>query len=353
MHFCILPGPPGAFSFVGMLNKEKAMRHTLIALAAIFPLACSGTDPDPAPGHTHALADQATFPPGHPGTNQMLIGNTGEQPGATDDGAFRTECAYSHMSYDDPIVFPGQPGAAHLHTFFGNKGTDAHSTYNSLRTSGRSTCKGGIVNRSAYWIPTLLDEGGQPKAPDWSIFYYKQGYQIRDPNAINRIPNGLRMIAGSANKTAPVGFAEHAYWTCEGTNVGHHEGIVDCPVGDLILMTVVFPQCWNGRDIDSPDHKSHMAYPEDQACPASHPVAIPVISLNVGWRRTSGMNVSALKISSDHYDTSRQRPGLSVHGDWFDGWEPAIKDTFVDHCVRRQVDCHAHLLGDGRELLGP
>ena len=36
-----------------------------------------------------------------------------------------------------------------------------------------------------------------------------------------------------------------------------------------------FPQCWNGRDLDSADHKSHMAYPVNAACPSTHPVPVP------------------------------------------------------------------------------
>ena len=60
---------------------------------------------------------------------------------APDDvGAFRMTCKPSHNAYDDPIVFPGRPGAAHLHTFFGNTRADAFSTYASLRTTGESTC---------------------------------------------------------------------------------------------------------------------------------------------------------------------------------------------------------------------
>ena len=49
-------------------------------------------------------------------------------------GAFRTYCAQSHMLADDPIVAPGQPGAAHLHTFFGNTGAGASSTASPPRT---------------------------------------------------------------------------------------------------------------------------------------------------------------------------------------------------------------------------
>src|SRR5262249_1068020 len=52
---------------------------------------------------------------------------------------FVVECPFSHRLADDPIVDPGQPGASHLHDFFGNIGVDASSTYASLRSTG-TTC---------------------------------------------------------------------------------------------------------------------------------------------------------------------------------------------------------------------
>src|SRR5688500_16593378 len=48
-------------------------------------------------------------------------------------GVFATLCRFSHEAPDDPIVFPGQAGKSHLHTFFGNRTTSAASTYESLR----------------------------------------------------------------------------------------------------------------------------------------------------------------------------------------------------------------------------
>lgn len=33
-----------------------------------------------------------------------------------------------------------------------------------------------------------------------------------------------------------------------------------CPVG--IMVNQRFPTCWDGVNLDSPDHMSHMAYPE-------------------------------------------------------------------------------------------
>ena len=41
---------------------------------------------------------------------------------------FFTDCLPSHRAPDDPIVYPKQPGASHLHDFFGNETTNAFST---------------------------------------------------------------------------------------------------------------------------------------------------------------------------------------------------------------------------------
>ncbi|HAE99910.1 MAG TPA: hypothetical protein DCG63_01275, partial [Methylophilaceae bacterium] len=65
-------------------------------------------------------------------------------------GEFRIGCDYAKMAPDDPIVYPSVPGASHLHTFFGNVDVSAYSTNDSLRTSGNTTCAGGIANRSGY-----------------------------------------------------------------------------------------------------------------------------------------------------------------------------------------------------------
>jgi hypothetical protein len=47
--------------------------------------------------------------------------------------------------------------------------------------------------------------------------------------------------------------------------------------------------CWDGKNLDSPDHKSHVAYPESGTfetggtCPKSHPVKIPQILYETIW----------------------------------------------------------------------
>ncbi|MFT4283523.1 MAG: discoidin domain-containing protein, partial [Protaetiibacter sp.] len=68
---------------------------------------------------------------------------------------FQANCTFSHILPDDPIVFPGQPGASHSHTFVGNTSTNAFSTPETLLASGDSTCT-VPQDDSSYWFPTLF-----------------------------------------------------------------------------------------------------------------------------------------------------------------------------------------------------
>jgi hypothetical protein len=256
------------------------------------------------------------------------------------------------VAKDDPIVFPNQPGKAHLHLFFGNTGINAGSTNDSLHSSGNSTCVGGIANRSSYWIPALIDTGNGNKvlAPQSAIFYYKTGYGGVDPRTITVPPAQLRMIAGDAKTSTNVDDSTH--WGCLNRYIGNFQSIpTECTPDDDLNATVIFPQCWDGRNMDSADHKSHMAYTlsEQRGCPSSHPVAIPEISINVRFDITPSSDVSKWRLSSDMYGTD-QPGGYSLHGDWMNGWNEDVIGSFVRNCDNAVVDCHASLLGDGREI---
>jgi hypothetical protein len=275
-------------------------------------------------------------------------------PGGTGD--FRTQCLFSHMSFDDPIVYPGQPGKSHLHTFIGNTGANANSTAASLASSGNSTCRGGTINRTAYWFPTLVDtRDGTPISPRTVIVYYKQGALIADATSIKAMPDGLRMVAGDPKNSVvrdfdygvPTGFSCISDTTGEGTKWLHP--MPPCGIGSSLWSRVLFPQCWDGVNLDSPDHRSHMTYPSGPVCPATHPVAIPEITVNALYTVSDPAAVSRWRLASDVYaKASPAAPaGLSSHGDWFNGWKPDIVARWVKNCDQAVKDCQAHMLGDG------
>ncbi|AKJ27182.1 DUF1996 domain-containing protein [Caldimonas brevitalea] len=333
-------------------SNEVFGRDPLVGVGKVCEVnrASPGTPP-PAPnphaGHGPTIND-ALIPTGSAGIAEDRLYPTSERPAASDVGAFRTVCEFSHMAYDDPLVYPGQPGRSHLHVFFGNTGVNAHSTADSIAYSGNSTCRGGTVNRSAYWVPAMIDtREGRPLKPMDSNFYYKSGYYGVPPRNINAIPQGLRMIAGNAQNDGPQG--PHRY-KCVGDGVDpmYSQSIPNCPAGSELWLEIDFPQCWDGRNLDSADHKSHVAY-ANGSCPATHPVALPVITFNIRYMVTEAGAPLRWRLSSDMYDPSKPG-GYSAHADWWNGWKPDIMDTWIRHCVQPGLDCHSHLLGDGRMM---
>ena len=69
-------------------------------------------------------------------------------------GGFGVQCGFTHMSMDDPIVYPSQPGMGHMHAFYGNKSTDAYSTRKNLLAAG-TTCT-DKKDKAAIWAPTAF-----------------------------------------------------------------------------------------------------------------------------------------------------------------------------------------------------
>ena len=274
-----------------------------------------------------------------------------KEAGNFTNGDFRIRCDYSHMLNDDPIVKPNQPGASHLHTFFGNSGANASSTNESLMKTGTSTCDGGVMNRSAYWVPTVIDtRSATPIAPSGGNFYYKTG----DATNIKMPPIGLRMIAGDM-KASSIQPDNKLVWWCGDKNDNNVSGnlgyIPACAVGNHLMAIVRFPNFWDGVNLDSATHKSHVSYIHDSA----HPVMIPDITFNIRYDINPGDDTTKWRLSSDMYSTSIPG-GYSLHGDYMFGWTNDPKtgknfaQIFTDECLKTALNCGNTLLGDGRQF---
>lgn len=290
----------------------------------------------------------ATIPTAAVGSSTFDVRQTGAQPYRDNDGtgAFRTMCKRSHFNRDDSLVYPGQSGRAHLHMYWGNTASDANSTAESIRTSGNSTCGGGIANRSTYWVPAMIDTSdGSVIDMSYADVYYKTGYSGIKNEQIKPIPRGLRMIAGDMLKTTKDQWFSYHDFVCEAN--GKRETAIPggCTSGQL-LMQISFPQCWNGRDLTAPDNKSHMAYASG-SCPASHPVPLPTISYIVHFPIPAGRNTSNWRLSSDNYIG---QGGNSIHADWINGWDDTLPAVWTGLIINRGLSGGSYMLGDGRVL---
>jgi hypothetical protein len=301
--------------------------------------------PAPSTGGSTTTVNASLIPAAAGGSPDRRIRNSGEMPYRDPDGmgAFRTVCQYSHMNFDDPLVYPGQPGRAHLHVFFGNTAVTGNSTPESIRTTGNGSCRGGIVNRSAYWAPALIDtRTGAPIRPaaDADI-YYKTGYALFGQNsAVQAFPVGFRMIAGDAKSQVQ---QRHTYFECH-TN-GQTGGIPSCAGGEL-RQIIEFPQCWDGVNLSSPDHRSHIVYANNGSCPATHPAHMPEITMIIKYN-VPASGASTWRLSSD---INGAPAGSSNHGDWVNGWEQEVLETFVSRVIRQGLSGGSHIVGDGRTI---
>ena len=297
-------------------------------------------------------------------------------------GIFRINCDFSHSSYNDPIVFPGQEGAAHLHRFYGHTEVDHLTTVESLYSTGSSTCQGGELNRSAYWVPALLTPhtndaewaavpavvGGDDVAHE--VFYYSAA--VDDLDSIQPIPAGLRMVAGDPSAT-PDNPQDTSIvrWHCQSweandrTNPQFSATIPECEAPDRLRLDIFFPSCWNGTDLDSADHTSHMSYPVQEVidgttttvCPDSHPVPIIRPSYHYAFGVKPAVfdpetaSSSRWRLSSDAYTvTSELDGGASIHADWFNGWHPEVMEAILETCIQDALDCHDGNLANGFRL---
>ena len=61
---------------------------------------------------------------------------------------------------------------------------------------------------------------------------------------------------------------------------------LDANCKDGLRLELMFPSCWNGKDTQADDHKSHVAYPDQVMngnCPDSHPVRLPGLLFETIW----------------------------------------------------------------------
>lgn len=243
-------------------------------------------------------------------------------PPRTQYHEFQANCEVSHRAMDDPIVAFGRPGASHDHTFIGNKSTNAFSTLASLELAG-TTCT-DTADKSAYWIPTLFDHGVAVR-PTTVIVYYKSG--VIDYRTVRPFPRGMQLLFGDAMNQDPA--RSTTSWSC-----GRSTSRVlptSCPPGTKLIARLIAPSCWDGRHLRADDHRSHVVYPLSGRCPATHPVAIPMLEYKVPY-----------PVRGDHLQLRlASGGGPSFHADFVAAWQPGRQRRLVTHCINQGRQCDA------------
>ncbi|KAI0039451.1 hypothetical protein FA95DRAFT_1577588 [Auriscalpium vulgare] len=238
----------------------------------------------------------------------------------------------------DPIVSPGV-ASSHAHTIMGGKNIGVSSTFSTMRASSCTTCK-VKDDLSAYWTQQLyyqfpnktyasVDHGGM-------LVYYLQRNGAGE--TVQAFPDGLRMVAGNPylrNYTATPE-ANAITFNCldysqPAQAETHGFGNTKCPDG--LRIQVFFPGCWNGKDLDSADHKSHMAYPsnvDSGSCPSTHPVHLVSIFYELYY---SVDPFNKLNDGGRFVLANGDPTGYGSHGDFLNGWDSSVLSRAVQTCT--------------------
>ncbi len=338
--------PGGTHTVYLVMHSDQSMDFVnvnwfLFGTAPAGPTpSASATSPSAPTPPTATAAPPSTPPAGPPATGWVDVDQAAWQQelatfhgiaplpipaGTTMVSEFHTDCAVSGEAPDDPIVFPGMPGASHLHTFFGPSVNASTHPADLLAAPTNCNAPG---DHAAYWVPTLKLNGVPVKIKSFRAYY---GARVTDPSIVVPFPPGLVMVQGDPKRqvATPAG-ASGQFWCAGSAEIGRSADgnwPVCAPGGNLIYQ-LVFQDCWDGKHIDSPDHKSHMGPMQNGACTGAYPVAIPNLSLMVNYDSLGG---DGLILSS----------GLasSMHGDFMNAWDPTKLSALVKICIDAHAKC--------------
>ncbi|WP_354638353.1 DUF1996 domain-containing protein [Kitasatospora camelliae] len=262
-------------------------------------------------------------------------------------GSFSSRCGRNenrHLNPDNVIVAPGvSNGAHHMHDYVGNKITDGFSSNNKLAGAG-TTCSNG--DQSTYYWPVLrlLDGSNDSdlKAPgggkDRNV---GRILQPAEANITFDSPSGskvqpmtrfLRILTGDAKAFTNGPGNAHASWSCTGFE---DRQLVDkypiCPSGSRVVRTLKFPDCWDGKNIDSANHRTHTAFSKNGGCPRNFR-AIPQLVERVAYDVPSGV-----KFAVDSFPEQLHNP-ITDHGDFINVMNQNLLNQMVS-CINEGRRC--------------
>ncbi|MFG2789801.1 DUF1996 domain-containing protein [Streptomyces sp. NPDC048419] len=223
-----------------------------------------------------------------------------QQSGSASTGSFSTQCgvnANKNFNSDNVIAAPGVTnGAHHTHDYVGNQKINAFSSNDNFLQGGTS-CQNKNDLSAYYWPVVRLqdgtqefdqnNDGGGKEGNAGKILTPVQAeikYVGNPQSKVVAMPQFLRIITGDA-KTTTNGLANaNAHWSCTGfeDKVQLTEQYPLCPQGSKVVRTFAFQSCWDGRNIDSANHRTHDAFadPKSGACPNGFE-AIPQLTMRL------------------------------------------------------------------------
>jgi hypothetical protein len=260
-------------------------------------------------------------------------------------GTFTSRCGTNQNHHNNPanfIVAPGNAnGAHHLHDYVGNLSTDGNSTNESLAAAG-TTCQAG--DKSTYYWPVIRvrdrDGGGAASEAEnphniGRVIQPTSAALVFRGNATSKVvamPDFIRIITGDAKASINGGANGNAKWTCTGFTDRLTTKYPLCPRGSRLQRIADLPSCWDGKNIDSANHRTHVLFPDKSgACPAGTK-AIPQLRITLTYDVPRG-SIFAV----DAFPEVQHSP-ITDHADFTNVMPKQLMDRAVQ-CINSGRNC--------------
>ena len=284
----------------------------------------------------------------------------------TSDALWRMNCGVVQTGRVDAIASLGK-ASNHIHQIDGPSSIDLKTTYDDLQASQCTQCE-VQADKSGYWTPQLFYEhsDGMYEEVDSQILTVSYVGGDDDVANIKPFPPGFRMISGEPSArsydtsamtnngnrpiTERVSFSCHDEQSISMTPDMNH---TQCRGG--MKVQVHFQSCWDGRVLYKEDN-SHVAYMsgiDNGVCPATHPVQLMHISLEVAYavhsvEQDGGQFVFALgdttgkhlflashaHIYIQHLKSITDNfSGYGFYGGFLNGWDTSVQAAAITQCA--------------------
>jgi hypothetical protein len=261
-------------------------------------------------------------------------------------GTFVSRCGTNgnnHRNPDNFIVAPGVTnGAQHMHDYVGNLSTDGKSTDDSLAAAG-TTCERN--DKSTYFWPVLRDTRGEDADKNAAgggkddnlgrilgLSSVKLEFRGNPTGKVVAMPKFLRVITGDAKALTNGNANVRAQWTCSGFTGRVTTKYPLCPSGSQVKRILDFPSCWDGKNTDSANHRTHIVFPDARGRCPSGTKAVPQLRMTLSYQVPPGRSFAV-----DSFPEQKHSPKTD-HADFANVMSNGLM-ALVVRCINAGFNC--------------
>ncbi|GAA5164404.1 DUF1996 domain-containing protein [Amycolatopsis dongchuanensis] len=153
---------------------------------------------------------------------------------------------------------------------------------------------------------------------------------------VRAMPKFLRVLTGDAKQSTNGTANARAAWTCTGMEDRILDKYPICPEGSKVERIHDFPSCWDGKNIDSANHRTHIVFPDANGRCKRGFVAVPQLRVTLTYDIPRAVQLAG-QYKVDSFPEEHHNP-LSDHDDFANVMSQRIMWRLVN-CINTGRTC--------------